>query len=596
MRKLKKVIMGISVATLVLSGCGKISKNRTEDLWKSAQQEESIRVYCNNNQALQEDEEMITELANTAADESNEMKQRYHAMVLLSEIEYLKGVKAQTNEDLDQAEMGVFQVEYNKASEISEVFMKQLLADPAVFADLIDVSSDYNAFSLLLATIDGISEDTFRNLIEILNDTDSHKKDRLVKGMNEYLVNNPDLLVNYSDIILASGYFNNQDFNSGFYSVVQGAASNCSNLSVSLGYIEFLKNKVLPVWETDYAEYSTKWRNSDTDEQDTAVSFHTKFDFSLSDDLSLSEVREITNREPVILEGKKILVVYKNPQAEEYQGSAPKQRILGDAMLALDDQQRPLSSDEIDCIVLLTAHYMNGGKYSSYSGSEIDIEMVYSFTSVDLYDGHNGEYLRHFGVFKESPSQRIMYQQGDTGRYEFPDPVSSYKILQKVNEALEKEAETGTITEPVEVELHENTMLEIGQPVILEDWEVTVNAYELVDSISDNYLLFTPQDAGQYLKAKVTITNKGNESLRLLPMIADTSKDLYFVVQNQQEELIQPVNLLSYREGLFSKTVEPGETISGFIPFEIPDDLIVNDDDLSLVVYLAPQSVCYPLQ
>ncbi len=129
----------------------------------------------------------------------------------------------------------------------------------------------------------------------------------------------------------------------------------------------------------------------------------------------------------------------------------------------------------------------------------------------------------------------------------------------------------------------EETIYNIGETVLLGNWEITVTGMQIVDSVSSGeYFEFRPGEEGdKYAQITATVSNKGKKSDRFLPSYGlggDVS--VKFVYGDGYE--FSSTQLIAYERELHDARINPLSSQEGEIFFEVPE-IVANSTDEILI-------------
>lgn len=135
---------------------------------------------------------------------------------------------------------------------------------------------------------------------------------------------------------------------------------------------------------------------------------------------------------------------------------------------------------------------------------------------------------------------------------------------------------------------------QVGDTVMLGDWEITLSGCEITEKVSVNqYLSFKADDGNKYVIVTLTVKNTATTADSFLPSFSmgnDVSAKLLY----QGEYEFSASNLLGHSDELHDKTLNPLSTAEGLIAFEVADEAAVLEE-LELELSLGKESVIYRL-
>lgn len=162
------------------------------------------------------------------------------------------------------------------------------------------------------------------------------------------------------------------------------------------------------------------------------------------------------------------------------------------------------------------------------------------------------------------------------------------KEKQKKVETVEQ-SETETNDAEVDEKAEEQTEQEeelqtynVGDSVVLKDWEIIVTDFKIVDSISENYGKFSPDEEGnKYAQVFVSVTNNGKQTDRFLPSYGygdDVNAKLLYGDGYE----FSATNLLGYSNEMHDSTINPLSSKTGEIVFNISEVVANSEDEILL--------------
>lgn len=587
-----------------MTGCQSLRQNKADVWWKEAKSEENIREYVTNNH----DKLDMEELQKIASDESSTLSQQFRAVILMCELEYQNNmaesdgevltskdivvndtlIPSQNNTDIFNG-IDVFSTDYPVSAPYADSFLAQIEVDKEAFWDAMEKASHpFNYFMPLLAATESVSPETAVLLTTDFPEGLSFYEDQAVKAVNTWLSYKAEHLPVVGDALREAGFFKNQDFRSldRIYLSDEAAAKSIDD---GLAYIKYMKDSMIPMLEQEFPD------DSDQLKQDSRLLAEPYFDtgltISVPESLDLSE--ESKESEVIELEGKKVIGFYHNPYQEEFQGSPRPVRILGDFMMTLPAEQAAATVDEADYYLVLTPSYTVGEQYKDRSGNDLDVEQVYSFTSVDLYEAESKMLLRHLGVVKESPSDGLLYQIGEElDPYEYPKLVSAETltfIYQNINQP-------ETFNPLLDHGVAGESQLSVGEAVWIDGWQFVMESYDVVPSFEAGNYRYDASEGNQLVRCYFHVTNNRDKQMTLLPMMYYIGQDLSVWIRGDGDQTYESTRYLTYSDGLNGSQFEPGEAKSGYIIFDVPSSVVENENGIMVELSLRPQSAVYLLQ
>lgn len=157
------------------------------------------------------------------------------------------------------------------------------------------------------------------------------------------------------------------------------------------------------------------------------------------------------------------------------------------------------------------------------------------------------------------------------------------------------EVEEVEVEEPEEAITPEEAILSVGEMTTLGDWEITLNSYEVTDSIKATYGSFSPDEGNKYVSVELTIKNIGTTADTFLPSFSFGNKDISAKIKYQEKYEYTASNLLAHDSDLHDKTTNPLSSLTGIIAFEIIEEAAISDE-LTFVLTLGKDEVIYNLK
>lgn len=117
----------------------------------------------------------------------------------------------------------------------------------------------------------------------------------------------------------------------------------------------------------------------------------------------------------------------------------------------------------------------------------------------------------------------------------------------------------------------------VGDTVSLGEWEITLDAYEVVDSIAWNYGTFTPDEGDKYVVAHLTVRNNGTNADTFLPTYPISFEDVVAKILYQDTYEFTASRLLGYDADIHDHTINPLSTNTGIVAFSVVEDAALAD-------------------
>lgn len=136
-------------------------------------------------------------------------------------------------------------------------------------------------------------------------------------------------------------------------------------------------------------------------------------------------------------------------------------------------------------------------------------------------------------------------------------------------------------TEESETAAEENTVIyNMGDTVSFKDWEITITDVQMIDSVTEGYMVYEPNEEGsKFAQVFITVTNVGEQTDTFMPSYV-YGEDIYTQLLYGDGSEYMATNLLGYDAGMFSSSIEPAAQKSGEIVFEIPESVASAADEL----------------
>ena len=139
---------------------------------------------------------------------------------------------------------------------------------------------------------------------------------------------------------------------------------------------------------------------------------------------------------------------------------------------------------------------------------------------------------------------------------ESSDPAESSKPTKK--------DETAEVTQ---------TLLSFGEMITVSDWEITVNSYEVTQSIQNSeYTSFKADEGSQYVLVNLTIKNIGTKANRFLEYLSLDFDNIVCKIFYQDKYEYTATELLAYDKDLHNSQLNPLETATGIIAYSVVNE------------------------
>ncbi|MCI8865914.1 MAG: DUF4352 domain-containing protein [Lachnospiraceae bacterium] len=545
-----------------LTACG--SKGTpAESKWKAAQKAEDTASY------VIEHGDELDELKPEAESAEN-LSQQFKAVALLCMAEYQDSLAANGLAAADNKDEDVFLFEYpNTSSYVDSYFSKVNTEGDAFWESLNDAYYPYDYFLPMMAATSQMDGQTLSALIQGMP-SDSGYATKLKEAIEKWVKNKPGKVVAVGDALTEIGYFDNwnsMDWTGVYlYNSIDPYRIRTGTAEEALAYVRYMRDSFLPSMESKVSKDSCQSTSSITGEGYYSTGLAVTFDEAVT----LSEPRSDGLPESIDLEGKTVVALYQNPTAGEDPDAPPSWRLLGDFLMELPDEEVPASLSEADYYFVLTAAHEFGNYYTDQSGKETKIQAVYSSTSIDLYDAATGEFLRHVGNVMENPSSSIFKDLNEESA-QYPELIGADVLAHIYHNINDPDAYVVLLDNTSGME----APLLAGGTGLLGQWEITFDSYEVVKSFNEGVFNYSASDGNQFLRGKFTVTNRGFQKGSFLPSSNyGTENPVYAVAMDAaSEDSYLCVDAVTNSNCLNDKTIEPGETKSGEVIFELPDSV-----------------------
>lgn len=584
MKKRLWMVLG-SLTLACLTACGQ-TKTPAESKWDAAKKADDTAAYVTEHR-----EEL--DVLRAEAESAETLGQQFKAVALLCMAEYQDNLSSGDDSNLTGwVNHDVFQFDYPNTSAYADQYFASINKDETAFWEsLKDAYYPYDYFLPMIAATENLDGEIVSKL---LNGTalEGTCKTKLEEAIEAWVENRPGQIVASGDQLMEMGYFD--DWNSGEWTGTY--LSNSTDLyrirtktaEDGLAYIRYIRDVMLPGMEGKISRDSYCKTSEITGEE----YYSTDLAVSIGEELQLADPTGENLPETIDLEGKKVAAFYHNPTAGEDVDAPPSWRILGDFMMGLPEEELPATLAEADYYLVLTADHRFGNYYQSQSGKPLDIQAVYSSTSLDLYDAATGAFLRHIGKVMENPSNTIVRNMDRDGS-QYPEltnaDVLSY-IYHNINDPNSYQVllDHTSGSEP----------LQAGGTGLLGPWEITMKSYEVVKSFDDNFYTYSASDGCQIVRGYFTVTNRGFQKDSFLAGDLHLTSDyaMFACVMDESEENYYPAtDAMTYSECLNGKSLEVGETKEGEVLFEVPDEALSGGSPLYLTFNLGNQMLKFSI-
>lgn len=610
MKRIKSLIF-VLWSTILLTSCQGnevfSSRSVSDMVWEKAVSDSDIRAYVNKHM----NEIDMEALENEAGNDSLSLKQQFRATVLLCEMEYqnymndmgqsvpvykegvpLNGVIYTYSNGIEIANAeDMFAADYPVSAAYASRYLAKVDIAGDEFWKSIEVAKyPYNYFQNLLAAADSISGETLAKWITDCPETYYSLKKDIASAINTWLAEKPERLVDTGEQLAQTDYFKEKEGYelSRIFFGTSKEPIQIEGVDQGLSYLQFVKTTVFPFLDENYPDYYEKQHVYSELLENNYYSTH--LNITVEDSLDLKEGG--TESETIELEGKKVIAFYRSPKNTEFPDAPGPLRMIGDFMMSLPDDQFAATLAEANYYLVLEADYVPGDFYDMGSSTSIEIQQVFSFTSIDLYEAATGTRIRHIGTVKESPSEFVYTLSNDnTPRWQYPEVISAEKLLFMYWNMNEAESFQHMLT-PYTAD---QTSLRVTDTARIGSWELVLNSYEVIESFEDGLYLYTAEDGHKYLRCEFTITNHSNEETRLFPILFYLDRDLRVEINDEDGNVYTPLQGVSTARYFEGSTFAPGECITRYMLFEIPDSLVNSEQPIGIELSIRPQKAVFLL-
>lgn len=563
----RKLWIIVGCLAFCLMGCGEQRElTYAESCWESVSYTSHLNDYLEDN-AWQLDAEA---LQSEAGDAEKTLSQQFQATALLCAVEYRK-----------QSE------DYPISSPYADALLEKLLTDEENFWKALEGVRNFEIFlPPILNASKKLDGELLVKLMESIPEDSSHRYG-FKEELDSWIEDNPVKILAVGDELIASGYFDGW-ISSKWNEVFFYKEPHVGSIDDAVKYMGYLRDTILPLAQAGNHP-AVNAEPSNLTEEDY---LRTTLTIDIGEELALQEPREEDLPEEIETEGKKVIALYRNPYGDEFPYSPEPLRLIGDFMLNLSPEEYPATIEEADYYLVLTPTYEWGDFYYYDNGEASDIRKVHSSTSVVLYEAGTGKFLRHLGNVIEDPARGIV-SDGTHNEPRYPEEVKAdilYYIYSHVNDP---DAYAALVDH-----LAGRTEFERDETIMVGPWEITYHGSEIADSYKTKLFQYTPDAGNQYVKAKFTVTNRGNKNDSLISMGIDNWEEVFiYIIDYANSTYYDCVNLTTYDFDLFGRdTLEPGESQTGELIYQVPDKALQQMDALFMTVSKGWQIVICPME
>lgn len=595
MKKRLLIAAGLLMIASLTACQGKAAKDKTVSgaAWAAVKEADSLGDYIKEHGSELDMEALKAEA--DAADAS--LSQQFKATALLCTLEYRNSLEAAGTLDTESDKLtgsSMFQYDYPVSSAYADKYLAKVNTDGEEFWKSI--------------TEESFPDDCLNPIFAAAGDLDGQTLVKFMKeapesGMVHYYLedaidfwvkNNPGKLAKTGDALMENDYFADWTYYDWkqifFHNSLKPNLVRADNADEALGYIAYLRTVFVPKLEPELGEDYFKMVSNLNSES----YYTTGLAVTLGEELPLKEGEG--QQDTIEIEGKKVVAFYRNLQTGEFADSPAPLRLLGDFMLTLPETEVPKTLADADYWLVLTPSYEYGEYYHDTSGKETKIQEVYSTTSVDLYEAGTGAFMRHLGNVMEQPSAQI-YKDLSEEAAQYPELIPADElsyIYHNINEP-EKYA---TLTDNTTGLLSD---IQKEEPVLMGKWQITYHSAQIKDSVEDSLYAYSPTEGCKFVIGEFTVANAGFYEDTFLPRfiqgVSYTSDTAYVRITDSTKanfyENLDPDTLTG---ALNRSPLKPGESKTGQLYFEVPNQVLESGEPLYFMVYRGNQKVYYPLE
>lgn len=574
----RKLSLALACLLLFLLSACQGGKTVTETHWAAAKKADNLESY------VKEHVEQIDMEALKQEAREGKLDQQFKATALLCALEYQKD-----RADASTPGISRFRFDYPVSSEYAVRFLNQVNADEEAFwASMSDAFSPYDCFLPIFAAARDLDGPTLARLLSGA----SSAKTQFREAIDKWVEQNPARIVTTGEALTQCGYFDGWGLTKWSPTFLSPGTNTyriqTDTIEEAFGYVSYLRSVILPPLVEKYG--------ADTFAKPSAVTGGDCFSHPVmitvaKDSLSLQEPPAGGLPETIELDGKTVAAFYRNPTTGEFDDYLPSLQLMGGFLLALPEEEAPAVPSEADYYLVLTANFERGDFYKTAGGGNSRTQQVNSLTSVDLYDGATGAFLRHLGNLREKAPDTVYTSYGDTS-LQYPVPTKPDVLVYMYHNINNPDAY---------ISLVDNTpangsTAEPGQAVIFGGWEITYHSARIVSEFESGMYVYSADEGEQFVIAKLTVTNRGLERDTFLPMVYYVNEDPFVqIADSAREKRYDCVDVLMYSPCLNNTTLDVGASKEGELIFKIPDALARSGEPLYLAVSLGSQIVYYPL-
>lgn len=148
---------------------------------------------------------------------------------------------------------------------------------------------------------------------------------------------------------------------------------------------------------------------------------------------------------------------------------------------------------------------------------------------------------------------------------------------------------------PSDTEKEETVAAEIGKEYSIDVWSLKVNSMTFTDKVADSeYFGFNADEGTKYLVIDVTIVNNDKSAKIFMPSFSFGTETKPQVIYKEEYEYSSTI-MLGYSKDMHNSTVQPLASKTGEIIISVPDTVVNDKSNASLVFTYSNQKVIYNL-
>lgn len=174
-------------------------------------------------------------------------------------------------------------------------------------------------------------------------------------------------------------------------------------------------------------------------------------------------------------------------------------------------------------------------------------------------------------------------------------PIPSTSAGNESNDSLSQSPSPTPDSTP-EITPEPNTVLSVGEMTTLGDWEITLDSFEVTDSIPNGqFLKFTPDEGNLYVVTTLTIKNTGTKANTFIKSFAFENTDITSKIMYQEKYEFSSSNLLGHSDELHDASLNPLSSKTGILAYSVVKEA-AESDEMILVLTLGKLTARYALK